>query len=152
VLLASAKLFYATMAAGAVFIVIGIASSIYSYVPVDVPLDGTLKPGFTDELSPEMNVGGTASIQIVGSVFDVVIEDPTKQVITSQKDQTNFTYELTASKEGEYRIIVTNTGTEDLAITGHAQTKGSPLAFSGPMLLVITGVIVIGLGLRFRPK
>lgn len=39
------KTFFAMLAAGAAFIAIGIAASVYSGVSVDVPLDGTLAPG-----------------------------------------------------------------------------------------------------------
>lgn len=150
--LASPKTFYATLGAGAVFIVVGIAAAIYSSVPVDVSLDGTLRPGLTDVLSPDMNTGNTASIMINRSVFDVTIEDPDRQVLKSEKSLSTFSYDLTAQKSGEHRITITNTGSEELEIKGHAQTKGSPLGFSGPMMLLITGVIVIGMSLRFKNR
>lgn len=146
------KTFFAMLAAGAAFIAIGIAASVYSGVSVDVPLDGTLAPGLTDELSPEMNAGDTAALQVRGSVFNVEIKDPDGQLLTSQANQTQYSYELTAAKAGEYRFMITNTGSEQVTITGHAKTKASPLGFSGPLLLVVTGIIVVGLSLRFRNR
>lgn len=147
------KTFYLMLAAGAAFIVIGIASSVYSGVAVEVSLDGTVRPGFTDELSPEMEVGNTASLAVGGgSTFDIAITDPDGQVLGNQTGISSFSYELTAQKAGEYRFVIENTGDEDLQITGRAQTKASPLGFSGPMLLVVTGIIVVGLGLRFRNR
>lgn len=146
------KAFPVMMAAGAAFIAIGIASAIYSNVAVEVPLDGTVSPGLTDELSPEMDVGNTLSMQASGSMFDVDVYDPEGNVIASEQNRTNFTYELTADKAGEYRILVENTGSDTVQITGTAQTKSGALASIGPMLLIITGVIVIGLGLRSRAR
>lgn len=144
------KTFYLMLTAGAAFIVIGIASSVYSSVAVEVSLDGTVRPGFTDELSPEMEVGNTASLVVAGSTFDIAITDPEGQVLGNQTGISSFSYELTAQKAGEYKFVIENTGEEDLQISGRAQTKASPLGFSGPLLLVVTGIIVVGLGLRFR--
>lgn len=146
------KTFYLMLAAGAAFIVIGTAAALYSSIAVDVPLDGTVRPGLIDELSPNMEVGNTASLVVGGSTFDIEITDPDGQVIGNQSGVSSFSYELTAQKAGEHRFVIENTGDEDLQITGRAQTKASPLGFSGPLLLVVTGIIVVGLSLRFRNR
>ena len=148
----ASKMFYAALAAGTAFIVIGAASSIYSNLAVDVPLDNTVRPGMSDIITPEMNVGNTASIILSGSMFDITIQEPDGQVIRSETNITSFRHDLTAQKAGEYRIEIKNTGNTDLMVTGHAQTKASPLALSGALMLVVTGVIVIGLSLRFRNR
>ena len=143
-------MFYAAIAAGIAFIAIGAASSIYSNIAVDVPLDNTVRPGAPDIITPDMDVGNTASISVTGSTFNIKIEDPVRQVIISENNVTSFSYDLTAQKAGQHRIEIMNTGGTELAVSGHAQTKSSPLALSGALMLLVTGVIVIGLGLRFR--
>jgi hypothetical protein len=143
-------MFYAAIAAGIAFIAIGAASSIYSNTVVDVPLDNKVRPGAPDIITPDMNVGSTASIKVSGSMFNIKIEDPDRQVIASESNVTFFNYDLTAQKAGEHRIEIVNTGSTDLTISGHAQTKSNPLGLSGALMLVVTGIIVIGLGLRFR--
>jgi len=148
----SQKTFYAMLAAGAVFIAVGVAASIYSGVAVKVPLDNTLGPGLSDEITPEMDEGNSLSIHAAGSTFDFTAQDPDENTLTSVKDQTDYRYGLTASKPGEYRITIKNTGDSDVVITGTAQTKAGPLGFTGPMMLIITGVIVVGLSLRFRRR
>jgi hypothetical protein len=145
-------MFYAAIAAGAAFIAIGIASSIYATQAVDVRLDNTIKPGLSDDITPDMNVGNTASIMVSGSTFDIKIEDPDKQVVTSKSNATSFNYDLTAQKDGEYHIGVKNMGSTTLSIAGHTQTKSSPLGLSGALMLLVTGVIVVGLGLRFSRR
>lgn len=144
------KVFYATAIAGAIFIAIGIASSVYSGVPVDVPVDGVIRPGQIDVISPEMNVGSTASLTVQGSSYEVTITDPEGRELILERGNSTFNYELTAQRAGEYRILVNNTGTTDLSLTGRAETKSSPLGLTGALMLVVTGIIVIGLGLRFR--
>jgi hypothetical protein len=146
------KTFYAMIAAGAAFIAIGIAASVYSEVAVDVPLDGKIAAGLSDDLSPDMNAGDVASIAIKGSTFNVDIKDPSGHDVISRANQTRFDYQLTADKAGEYHFLIKNTGHEELAITGHAPTKASPLGLSAPLLLIVTGVLVVGLSLRFRNR
>ena len=146
----ASKVFYIAIAAGIVFIAVGIASSVYSNVPVDVPLDNTIRPGTVDVITPDMNVESTASISVSGATFHIEIKDPDGRVIESRSGNSFFSYDLTAQKAGEYRITISNTGTSDLTIEGHAQTKSSPLGLSGALMLVVTGIIMIGLGLRFR--
>jgi hypothetical protein len=138
------------LAAGIVFIVIGIASVIYNNTPVDVPLKGTLKPGLTDILTPNMNIGNTADILINGSTFNVTIMDPNKQLIKFEHGISNFNYNFASEKEGVYGIEIKNTGSSELTVGGHAKTKGSEIAFGGQMMLIITGIIVTGLSLRLR--
>lgn len=148
----ASKAFYAALAAGAAFIAIGIASSIYSNVPVDVPLDNTVKPGMVDVMSPDMNIGSIANIKLNGSTFDIDIMDPDRHTIKSERGISAFGYNFTAQKAGEHRILVNNTGSGDVMIDGLAQTKSGPLALSGALMLAVTGILVIGLSLRFRNR
>jgi len=148
----ASKFFYAGMAAGVAFIVIGVASSIYTNTVVNVPLDNTVRPGLSDIITPEMNVGSTASIMVSGSTFNITIADPDRQLIRSESNITDFNYDLTAQKAGEYRIQIVNTGSTDLTVSGYTGTKSSPLGLSAALMLVVTGVIVIGLGMRFRSR
>jgi hypothetical protein len=146
----ASKLFYIAIAAGIAFIAIGTATIIYSNIPVDVPLDNTIAPGTVDVITPDMNVESTASISVSGNAFHFEIKDPDGQVIESRSGNSTFNYDLTAQKAGQHIITVNNTGTSDLTIAGHAQTKSTPFGLVGALMLVVTGIITIGLGLRFR--
>ncbi|HEX2471488.1 MAG TPA: hypothetical protein VHJ59_01930 [Nitrososphaera sp.] len=146
----ASKVFYIAIAAGIAFIAIGTASSIYSNIPIDVPLDNTIAPGTVDVITPDMNVESTASVLVSGDTFHIEIRDPDGQVIESRSGNSTFNYDLTAQKAGQHIITINNTGTSDLTIAGDAQTKSSPLGLIGALMLVVTGIIVIGLGLRFR--
>ncbi len=46
------------MPTGVVIIPAGIASSVYTLTPVDVPLNGTLRHGLIDTLTPDMREHG----------------------------------------------------------------------------------------------
>jgi hypothetical protein len=57
---------------------------------------------------------------------------------------------LVAKKEGEYRIETKNIGTSVLLIDGYVESKASTLAIGGQMMLLITGIIVLGFGIKTR--
>jgi hypothetical protein len=144
------KTFYALFSAGAAFIVVGAISAFYNSIPVEVPIGNTVQPGNTDILTPNMNVQNTANITITGSTFNVVIADPDGKVIKSGNNLSDFHYVVVAKNEGEHRITIRNNGNSQLYIEGSAYTKGNPIAFSGQMMLIVTGVIVTGLSLRLK--
>ena len=144
------KTFYALFSAGAAFIVVGAISAFYNSIPVEVPIGNTVQPGNTDILTPNMNVQNTANITITGSTFNVVIADPDGKVIKSGSNLSDFHYVVVAKNDGEHRITIRNNGNSQLYIDGSAYTKGNPIAFSGQMMLIVTGVIVTGLSLRLK--
>jgi hypothetical protein len=144
------KTFYALFSAGAAFIVVGAISAFYNSIPVEVPIGNTVQPGNTDILTPNMNVQNTANITITGSTFNVVIADPDGKVIKSGNNLSDFHYVVVAKNDGEHRITIRNNGNSQLYLEGSAYTKGNPIAFSGQMMLIVTGVIVTGLSLRLK--
>jgi hypothetical protein len=146
------KAFYALFAAGLSFIIIGTTSAVYNSVPVEVPMDNSIQPNKIDIITPDMNMGNTANLTVTGSLFNITIADPDRKVIRSDNESSYFHYILVAQKEGEHTITVKNVGNSQLDIVGSAYTKGNPIAFSGQMMLIITGVIVAGLGLKLKNR
>jgi len=146
------KTFYALLAAGLGFIFIGTVSAIYNSIPVEVSIDNSIQPDKIDIITPNMNIGNTANITLTGSSFNITIADPDRKIIRSDNDSSYFRYILVAKKEGEHTITVKNVGNSQLNIVGSAYTKGNPIAFSGQLMLIVTGVIVTGLGLKLKNR
>lgn len=146
------KTFYVLMISGIAFIVIGVASLIDSNIPRKVELDKTLDPNinYIDVVTPIMNKGNMGKIIINGSEFDFKIDSPDNTVIVSVTNRSHYEYDLVANNEGQYRIETKNTGNSTLQIDGDVETKASPLAFGAHMMLLITGVIVLGIGIKAR--
>ena len=136
------------MASGVAFIVIGAASMIDSNIPRKVALDSTLSANLTDVITPIMNKGSVGEIIIDGSRFNFKIEDPDKSIVVSVTNQSHYKYNLVANKEGEYRFETKNLGSLALNIDGEVETKANALAFGGQMMLLITGIIVLGIGMK----
>jgi len=146
------KTFYALLSAGVAFILVGAISAFYNSIPVEVPIGNSVQPGKTDVLTPNMNVENTANVTIKGSAFSIAIADPDGKVIKSGNNLSDFHYIVVAKKEGEHTITIRNTGNSQLSIEGSAYTKGNPIAFSGQIMLIVTGVIVTGLSLRLKSR
>jgi hypothetical protein len=146
------KTFYALLSAGVAFILVGAISAFYNSIPVEVPIGNSVQPGKIDVLTPNMNVGNTANVTIKGSAFSIAIADPDGKVIKSGNNLSDFHYIVVAKKEGEHTITIRNTGNSQLSIEGSAYTKGNPIAFSGQIMLIVTGVIVTGLSLRLKSR
>ena len=146
-------IFYSILAAGFMFIIVG-PIIVYSYSkPAEVPLHGILNAGMTDILTPNMNMGGMANIIIKGSIFNITITDPAEHIIKSETRRTSdFKYNFTAEREGEHKSEINNIGTSDLYIEGYAQNKLNVIALSGPLMLIITGIIITGLAIRFKKR
>ena len=144
------KTFYVLILSGIAFIIISTASMIDSNIPRKVAIDSKLNPGLTDIVTPIMNKGSVGKIIIDGSKFDFKIEDPDKSVIVSVTNRSNYEYNLIANKGGEFRVETKNTGNSVLNIDGDVETKASYLAFGGQMMLLITGIIVLGVGIKSK--
>jgi hypothetical protein len=144
------KTFYILLISAIAFIVIGATSMIDSAIPREVSLDITLDANSTDVVTPIMNKGSVGNIIIDGSKFNFKIEDPNKSVLVSVTNQSHYEYDLIANNEGEYRFETKNVGTSQLNIDGEVESKAPPLAFAGQMMLLITGIIVLGFGIKTR--
>ena len=137
--------------AGSIFIGIGIVSIIDSIIPRFVQISETIKPNQSGIFTPDMNTGNIANIFFNKSSASIVVTDPLNKVIIN-KTQNNklFNETIKSDKDGKYKILLTNTGNTDINLNLGAFSKASSIAFSGQMMLIITGIIIIMLGIRMR--
>lgn len=148
--MSSKLIFYVLVLSGLAFIIIGTISIYDSNKARPVSINGTIKVGEKDTLTPIMDIGSKAKISLTGSSFDFTIYDPNEEIIVSVKNRTNLNYYLVAEKPGEFKLETQNMGKNLLNIYGMAETKAIPLAFGAQMMLIITGIILAGLGIRSK--
>jgi hypothetical protein len=139
---------YGLLIAGSVFTTIGIISIIYSTTIVKVDIDGIIKPGSKDILSPNMEIGSTASVDLSGSLFNVSITYPNETSILLTSNSSDFEYDIKADQDGKHIIEIFNSGKEDVLIDGYANTKGNEFAIVGQIMLLITGIVILWMGIR----
>jgi len=142
--------FYGLLIAGIVFIAIGIISIYYSNTSVKVDVDGIIRPNAVDILSPNMEKGDRAGISVSGSRFNISLVYPNKSDVTLTESSSAYSFNLTATQNGEYFIKINNFGNDDILVDGYAFTKGNNLSLIGQIMLIITGIVIAALGLRTR--
>lgn len=138
--------------AGFVFVGVGILSIIDSNIPRYVEMTDVMEPNKSEVFTPDMNEGNTAYIYANGSDWRIFVTDPANNLIINKTNEGKsiLNETITAQMNGEYRIQIVNYGNSILDWNLGAFSKASSFAFGGQMMLIITGIVVIGLGLRAR--
>ena len=96
------------------------------------------------------------SIMITGDAFDLKLQSPGDGLQipnTSYKNELNL--EWAPVKTGDTKILIQNTGDSDLEITAKTKQTPNPFGFTFDIMVLITGVIIIGFSMGFtlrKPK
>lgn len=143
---------YGLIIAGSVFIAIAIYSVIYSNTSVKVDLDGIIKPGSQDILSPNMEIGRNTVLELSGSLFNVSITFPNKTSFLLVNNASDFEYDFEAKQNGKHIIKIFNLGNSQVLIDGYAYTKGNEIALVGQLMLLATGIVILWMGIRIRRR
>ena len=125
---------------------------VYTLTPVDVPLNGPVRHGLINILAPNMKRASIACVTLNGSIFNIDITNPNKPLIETRKRHLKLSVRLSCSKRNQYIIEIKNTGGAVLTIVGHAETTGNIIALSGQLILLVTGMIADGFGLKTRNR
>lgn len=139
---------YGLIAAGIIFIGIGLISLFYVNISIKVKLDGVIEPGKVDIITPNMNIGDTLTIYISGSKFDLNITGPEKNNIAFMNSVSNVNNTYQAKITGKHVIQITNVGNTTVLVEGDTYTKGNQSFYIGQIMLIITGIVILGLGIR----
>jgi len=96
-------------------------------------------------------------MKIIGDTFDLKLESPSTGLqipnMTSYKNELELAWVHT--EDGETKIQIQNTGDTELEITGVLIRSADPLWFTYDLMVMITGVVIIGLSMGFtlrKPK
>jgi hypothetical protein len=95
-------------------------------------------------------------MMIVGDAFDLRLVSPENGLQipnTSYKDE--LVLDWTHLEDGETKILVQNTGNTELSITGELIRSSDPIWFTYDLMVVISGVVIIGFSMGFtlrKPK
>ena len=123
----------------------------------------------TDDFQDVIEVGSPAhytipapnhtpqSMIITGDTFDLKLESPSTGLqipnMTSYKNELKLDW--VHVQDGETKIEIQNTGNTELEITGVITTSYQPEIFTLDLMVMITGILVIGFSMGFtlrKPK
>ncbi len=143
---------YGLIAAGFIFIGIGLTSFLYVNTSVKVKLDGSIEPGKTDIITPNLDIGNVLNISISGSKFDTIITNPENNIIIYKNSVSFFNYTFKANDSGKHTIKISNNGDSTVTVIGDTYTKGNQNFYIGQIMLMVTGIVISGLGIRTMKK
>ena len=89
-------------------------------------------------------------MKITGDTFDVRLESPADGLqipLTPHKKEVNLSWVHLA--DGETRINIQNTGNSEIHVIATFQTSTNPLFITYDIMVIITGLVIIGLSLGF---
>ena len=94
-------------------------------------------------------------LNVTGSSFHVKMKTPSTglQVDNDYKNQVSFDW--VSLENGNHFINITNTGGSILHVTGKLQAVTNPLIFTSHLIVISSGVLIIGISAAFsirRPK
>ncbi len=89
-------------------------------------------------------------MKITGDSFDVMFKSPGKETpLQNTSHKKEFTLEWVHLEDGESKIQILNTGNTKLEITGVLIRSSDPIWFTFDIMVIITGLVIMGLSLGF---
>ena len=96
------------------------------------------------------------SMIITGDSFDLKLESPGDGLqIPKTSYKNKLALEWTHLEDGETKIQIQNTGNTELLITGVLVRSSDPIWFTYDVMVMITGIVIIGFSMGFtmrKPK
>ena len=133
---------------------LGTASMIDSFVnPIEtIQTNDTFGIGGSDKIRFNAPANSFQTLIITGDTFDVKIFTPDEKnnISNSYKDKATFSW--TNTVYGENVIQIQNTGKSEFNISGTFELSRDPLFFTYHILVIISGIVVIGFSAAFSAK
>ena len=139
---------------GCVISGLGVASMVDSLVnPIEIrQTNDTFGVGDSDKIRFNAPANSFQTLTITGDTFDVKIltTDEKNNIDNSYRDKATFSWTNTVS--GENVIQIQNTGKSEFNISGTFELSRDPLFFTYHILVIISGIIVIGFSAAFSVR
>ncbi|MDG7054214.1 MAG: hypothetical protein JRZ95_02725 [Nitrososphaerota archaeon] len=135
---------------GSAIIAISIASLFLHFGIQTIEVDETFGLGEATTYRISAPEHTPQKMKITGDTFDVILESPVDGLqvpLTTHKKEVTFDWVHLA--DGETRINIQNTGNSEIHITATFQTSTNPLFITYDIMVIITGLVIIGLSLGF---
>ena len=135
---------------GSAIIAISIASLFLHFGIQTIEVDETFGLGEATTYRISAPEHTPQKMKITGDTFDVILESPADGLqvpLTTHKKEVTFDWVHLA--DGETRINIQNTGNSEIHIIATFQTSTNPLFITYDIMVIITGLVIIGLSLGF---
>ena len=111
--------------------------------------------GKSDVFSFEAQQHYHESLNVTGSSFHVKMKTPSTGLKVDDDFKNQVSFHWYSLDNGNHFINITNTGGSVLHVTGKLQAVTNPLIFTSHLIVISSGVLIIGISAAFsirRPK
>ena len=134
---------------GSVITALGVISLILSIGTQTQSIDETLSIGKNTVYQFNAQKHFHEILNVTGSSFHVKLETPGTGLQVDEDFKEEVSFDWFSLKEGQHRIEVQNTGDSDVHVFGTLEFTSDPILFTYHMLVIISGIIVIGVSAGF---
>ena len=92
------------------------------------------------------------TLDVKGASFHVVLKTPADGIQVDQDFENSTSFDWYSLADGKHFINVTNTGGSQLHVTGQLQAVQSPLIFMSHLIVISSGVLIIGFSAAFSVR
>ncbi len=89
------------------------------------------------------------SLNITGSSFHVKLKTPADGLQVDKDFQKEISFDWYSLQDGKHFINITNTGDSILQVTGKLQAVENPLIFMSHLIVISSGILIIGISAAF---
>jgi len=137
------------ISAGSVITALGVVSLILSIGIQTQSIDETLSIGKNTVYQFNAQEHFHEILNVTGSSFHVKLETPGNGLQVDEDFKKEVSFEWYSLEEGQHRIEVQNTGDSNVRVFGTLEFTSDPLLFTYHMLVIISGIIIIGVSAGF---
>jgi len=138
---------------GSVIIAIGSYALVTSFGLQTVNVDDTFEIGETTSYSFSAPQGSKNFLNITADSFEVNLRSPRGGIqINDEKFKNELTVEWIHLEDGETKLKVNNTGASKLNISGYFTILTDPIQITYHLLVIISGVVIIGFSAGFSVR
>ena len=135
---------------GSAIVAIGIYALATSFGIQTVNVDDTFQVGESTSYSFSAPLGSKQYLNITADSFEVFLKSPKGGLqIKDEQFKRELTVEWVHLQDGESKLQVRNTGDSELNISGYFTILTDPIQITYHILVITTGVIIIGFSAGF---
>ena len=138
---------------GGAIIAIGSYALVTSFGLQTVNVDDTFQVGESTSYSFSAPKGSENYLNITANSFEVFLRTPRGGLqITDEQFKRELTIQWIHLEDGETKLKVNNTGDSELNISGYLTILTDPILITYHLLVIITGVVIIGFSAGFSVR
>ena len=140
---------------GSVAVVLGSFFLLQSMISNSHNVNDTVNIGKSDIFSFDAQKHYHEYLNVTGSSFHVKMKTPSTGLQVDDDFKNQVSFDWYSLDNGKHFINITNTGGSILHVTGKLQAVTNPLIFTSHLIVISSGVLIIGISAAFsirRPK